>query len=1069
MSVKNLILYGPFLWFRRVVLTLLIIILLIVLVLYFIGNSSLVLKKAVEAFAPDYNISYERISGNTFKGFTIKKPQYNGTTLASYIQLKWNPNKLSSEIIAIDKVHVNDVNVSVLKALINRFGIEDNTTENMEDDDANSSFDYRVEVKDIDISLKQFTEYNVTVQHARLENETLYFIDNNLTLEGLNFTLESDVGNVQINGDMVERVVNLENVILKDINISKLMSLTAVDENKSKESSEDNTTQINVENEPNVLMPKQIMVKHLDVSTLGVDYDPLVVDNIDLKATDMLFDVEDAVVKKAKLQLDSSTNLTTLSYNGDIFNNQLLGNIKLVPQSYLYEHFELPLRHDAIKEILLDVNATQEQVMAKVHTSANALLDAEKDAFNLDVDTLDANVHYSIEHNTLDVQSHAKVTTPYAKNIDITNQLKMDDNLSYTGTIKAQEVIGFDSKFTRLLNDLALDYNGTTTGIYTTIDSYAFEGDFNTLDFKEADLKLETKEALVVNQLVSLPPDLNATALNLRVDMPLTLNDFSNIKADVVATSNLVNIDAHVVYANKLDVNAVIEIPQESLIKHYSKDVKWEVLTPLHTDISLESNMLNLSLNGETIGTTLKYDLNSSQMNGDLNISKLKTNISGLLNKELRIQTQVDDLSTLGDDIATIYPLEDFPVLEGNINSSIILKNMNAVELELTSSKVSYIDDETIHTVEDFSMIGSMKGSDIVLNSYQLKYKEYELYANKVSNVTLDDTIEVKDFWVNDQLKVTGTYNQPNKKGTFLLKAKNLHIKDKIVNIYADTDINVQLDGNNTTLKGDVTLLKGKITPEVTGQSFASDEDIIILQHIVDNEQSPFMKHLSVMLQVETKKALKVKQNGLNVEVMPSITINKERESDLLFLGSVGLQEGVYLFQKKSFKINDSFVYFTGDVKKPLLDIKTKYKSLNYLITIAVTGTPNEPNINFSANPSLTREQILSIILFDTEAGGETHTGDEMMKMMGGAMAKAALSDLGVDVDHLVFGEGNSVEVGKKLTNKTTLIYINGDIPKVKLKYQHGKHTESVIGVSEESQSYDIIYKRDFNLEKEIQ
>ncbi|MEA1879466.1 MAG: translocation/assembly module TamB domain-containing protein [Campylobacterota bacterium] len=1062
MSMKNLILYGPFLWFRRIVLTLLIIILLVVLILYFIGNSSLVLKKSVEAFAPDYNITYERISGNTFSGFTIKKPQYNGHNLASNIHLKWNPNKLSSEIIAIDKVHVNDVNVSVLKALIHTFAKEDNTTEN--NDDSNSTFDYRVEVKDIDISLEKFTEYNVTVKRARLVNKNLYFKDNNLSLEGLDFTLETDVGNVTINGDMANRVVNLENIILKDINISKLMLLTALEDNTSKENSEKNSTESNVKNEPNSLMPKQVMVKHLHANILGMDYDPLVVKNIDLKAKDILFEVESSVVKKANVALDSNTNFSTLSYNGKLQNNQLLGTVTLQPKSDLYTFYDLPLRHDAIKEILVELNATQEQIIAKVHTSANALLDAKEDAFNVDVHTLDSIVLYGIESSMLDVESYAKITTPYAKNIDITNKLKMDNNLSYTGTIKAKEMIGFDSKFSSLLNDLVLDYNGTTTGIYTTIDSDALQGVFNTTDFTKADLELETKEALLLSKLVTLPEELNKTLLNLNVNMPLTLNDFSKINADVVATSNLVNINANVAYSNKLDVNATVEIPQDSLVKTYSKEVKWETLTPLRSHITLEDNSLNLSLNSETLHTILNYDLNSSQMNGNLNISKLNTKVSGLVNKKLEIETYIDDLSTLGDDVATIYPIEDFPALEGKLKSSIILKNMSTIELALSSSKVNYIvDEKTTHTLEDFSIIGSMKGSDIILNSYRLKYKEYELFSNKASNVTLGENIKVKDFWINDQLKVTGTYNKPSKNGQFFLKGKNLHIKDKVVNIYTDVNIEAKLDGNNTTLKGKVTLLKGTIKPEVTGRSFASDEDIIILQHMAENKQSPFMKNLSVMLQVETKKSLKVKQNELNIEVKPDITISKDRESDIVFLGSVALKKGVYVFQKKRFKINDSFVYFTGSLNKPLLDIKTKYKSLNHLITIAVTGTPNEPNINFSANPTLTREQILSIILFDTEAGGETHTGDEMMKMMGGAMAKAALSDVGVDVDHLVFGEGNSVEVGKKLTNKTTLIYINGEIPKVKLKYQHGKHTESVIGVSEESQSYDIIYKRDFH------
>ncbi len=109
------------------------------------------------------------------------------------------------------------------------------------------------------------------------------------------------------------------------------------------------------------------------------------------------------------------------------------------------------------------------------------------------------------------------------------------------------------------------------------------------------------------------------------------------------------------------------------------------------------------------------------------------------------------------------------------------------------------------------------------------------------------------------------------------------------------------------------------------------------------------------------------------------------------------------------------------------------------------------------------REQILSIILFDSEAGSGTNSGDDMMKMMGGAMAKSALSDMGIKLDHLAIGSDGSMEVGKKLTDKIMFIYINDEIPQVRVKYLHTSRLESVISADEESEAYDIVYKRDFS------
>ncbi len=55
------------------------------------------------------------------------------------------------------------------------------------------------------------------------------------------------------------------------------------------------------------------------------------------------------------------------------------------------------------------------------------------------------------------------------------------------------------------------------------------------------------------------------------------------------------------------------------------------------------------------------------------------------------------------------------------------------------------------------------------------------------------------------------------------------------------------------------------------------------------------------------------------------------------------------------------------------------------------------------------------------------------------------------------------MEVGKKLTDKIMVTYLNNEIPQVKVKYLHSSRLESVISADEESQAYDIVYKRDFS------
>jgi proteasome lid subunit RPN8/RPN11 len=75
---------------------------------------------------------------------------------------------------------------------------------------------------------------------------------------------------------------------------------------------------------------------------------------------------------------------------------------------------------------------------------------------------------------------------------------------------------------------------------------------------------------------------------------------------------------------------------------------------------------------------------------------------------------------------------------------------------------------------------------------------------------------------------------------------------------------------------------------------------------------------------------------------------------------------------------------------------------------------------------------------------------------------------LGIELlDHIIINNGN-IEVGKKIGKKTTVIYIDGEIPTVKVKYEHTSHLESVVSANEQSQSYDIVYKNDYEKASDI-
>ena len=1058
--MKNLLLFGPLLWLRRVILILLAILIFLGLLLFFAANSPLAIKKAVDTYATDYNISYDAIEGNAISGIGFINPRYDNKKLANKIQLKWNPNTLAAKVVTVNKLHIEEGNVDVIKGLIDSFTGDNNNSK----EDNSSSFDFIINAKDINISLVPFVQNNISISRSTLSSDSLRLDEEGLSVKNLAFDVESNMTNISIKGSMENRVVTLNEVRLEDINISALLGLLPKDNNSSEESKDNKRKK-----SENIYIPKIVNIEKLYTNVLAFEYNPLHIKKMELKASDINFDVEKLLLKDAKLVFSGTTNLSNIHYVGNAHNNHLLGKINLTPNNKLYELYAIPLRKEAIEVIEVNIDASEKKVIADIKASGKQILQTNKakdnKAFNLDIDSLSSHVEYVIKSGKLSAKTKAKITTPYAKDILLTNQLNLDDNLAYLGTAKAKTLIGIDAKFAKPLNNVNIEYRGDAKSIYANLTTQALQGSFDSKDFKTAKVHLETKDTLVLADIVTLPKELQDAKVNVVVDAPLDLSDFSNIDATVKLDSNVVNARANVRYGKDITIIGKIDMPKNSLLKAYSPELKWEELNNIDTKVVIAKESLGITLKADALNVDVDYGLNTGSVKGKINLDGFVTAINGNTNETLKINTKLKSMKSLSKSIKTFYPIEDLPPIEGDIDATVRVDKLKSASLKISAPKLIYkVDKNTKHIIKDVSLVAKMDKDKLTIDSYKGTFNNQKYYSSKQARITLGDTIEVSNLWINDTLLITGNYNKQAQKGQFIADAKRFHVKDKIADIQTQIYLTISLDRNDTSIIGKVGLLEGKLIPNLQGgKSFASDSDIIIIQEMKKTKQSPFMDNLTLAVQIETKEALRLKQGGMNVRLKPDFTINKEKGTELLYLGSVELVKGsTYIFQEKRFVLDKSLVYFTGDVNKPSLDIKANYKSLNHLITIAITGAPTAPNLKFSSSPSLSKEQILSVILFDTEAGGDTQSGNEMMKMMGGAMAKAALSDVGVQVDHLAFGEGNSVEVGKKLNRRTTVIYINGEVPKVKLKYQHNKRTESVIGVSEESQSIDIIYKRDF-------
>ena len=1172
----------------------------------FAANSSWVIKKAADKFAPDYKISYDDITGNVFTGVNISDLKFDGKTLTKNIKFSWNPSKILYKRVAINEISVDALDVDVVKELIASFPTsEDNSSSESE----STPLPVVILVNKVHIGVNPFEEQGILISKTVLDIEDVVYasdgldidhlalqIDTNVakvileasldngkliinkllaedvdsvTLENMfltkdenstktdkaeteqtaknekkeslnplvpkevvlkyflttlqprlyksanikqvkvevkdldanieniisnkvdsiaidNFSLlfDSNVSHVDISGNLNGETLTFEHIDFKDINTLALQALFVPETNApAVENVDENRTVIEEDKkvektqEVNHLIPKYVVLKSLSTEIVSANYDPVDIASLLLFAKDIKFDTQKVMIVDGFIDLNGTTNLSNITYSGKIKDNQLSGGIVLSPNEELFTLYKLPVRREAIGDITIDIDASKEHVVADIKAKAKQLLIVKKsddnnsdvnatEAFNVDIDSLLSHVVYSISDNTMVADTKVMITTPYAKDISVTNKFLMDKNMSYEGDIKVAKVIGIDAKLVKPLNNFSVKYNGDLQSVKTDISSDGLKGSFVSSDFKKGNFHLETTKAIYVDKMVALPGELNGTKVNMVIDVPLDFAKITPVKAKAKITSNISNIDADITYGETLQAKITSNIPKDSLLKNFDKNVKWNAISPLVINADLGKKAATLKLKSKELSSDINYMLDSGKVDGNIRLGGLVTDVKGLGEEKITINAKVNSMEALMTSVKSFYTIEGLPPVKGALNLSVDIVKLKQVNLTLSSPAIIYQSDrETEHLVNDVKLVLSADKSKVQLKSYTLTYDEMKIFSTKPSVVNMkENIIEIAPLWLNDQLQVVGTYDLKTKKGDISADATTLHVGHKMIELDSSINIKTVLNGEKTSVKGKIVLLGGKVHYDMGTKTYPSDSDILIVQDMKKEEASPFMENLSMLIDVTTKKPLIYKQGPIDIQATVDLDVHKGEHADLMVLGEANiLKGGSYTFEGKKFVLDRSNIYFTGNPSKPILDISVKYKSLNHLITISVSGTPATPNIIFSSVPSLKKEQILSIILFDSEEGAGTNSGEDMMKMMGGAMAKSALSDMGIKLDHLAIGSDGSVEVGKKLTDKITFIYINDEIPQVRVKYQHGPRLESVISADEESQAYDIVYKRDFS------
>jgi translocation and assembly module TamB len=1051
---------------KIVLRTILVLLVVLVAFLTYAANSGRVVRILFDRFAPQYGLSCQTIRGSFFEGVTLRKLRFHDRIVIDETVLQWRPISLLFATVDIGTIRTEGVDVDALRSMLRSFEKKSRSSDkDGEKSDAERAYFLpSIHISDLHIDTKPFDLNGTHIEALSLDGSELTYTDAKPTWYDLSLHLRSDLVNIGLSTSLRKEVWHIRHLEASELNVTKLQRIVERFSSKKSENRDEKAT-----TQDAFRIPGTIWADRIRIESLPVRVEPFYVRKTAATLEAVKFDIENLRILRAAVAIDVSSNFADVHEKGSVRDNVLDAAVTVRPKRALFEHYRLPLRPAAFERLKILIDADKNGLSARMRTRLPQLLLADDNAtFPLSIDRAD--MRFDIVWRTMNMKASADVnaSSPFAPKLSVHTDVYVEGNeISYTLHGYVPQIVTPDANISALLEDMQLDLNGTAKRLYLEAKNDALVAMLDIPDLNGTGvLKMKTRRALDLKHFVRLPEPLERARAQLGLNLPVNMRNLSRLHGTWYVDSSLVDVNGTLLFAEKEKrIDAKIDVPQDSLLRTWNDKIHWRNIAPVHFVLKERNGTGNVSIRSEHFRGDGVLDIRKGDVRASLQLGGLNAEALGNIADDILVETHVDSFERLAETLGSFYDIADIPQIGGKLDLSVVLSPKGNSFMTLHSPQITYrAGRASIYHLDELDVVLRKRKDSIVLDAYRFVLDDRVFYASVPSKVRLSDTdVTIDAFWINDALKISGELDTKRMKGEIRADADRFAYRDEYVDLNASVALKMSLNGEETSVEGDIVLLKTRILYDLNTKHFPSDSDIVIVQEHVKAKRGGFYDNLSVSVHVTNDEPIVYEQGPLHISANADITIFKAPHDDVLILGSIDLIDGgTYIFQGKRFYVENSHIYLTGDPSEPVLDIKVKYKAMRHDVTIMITGTPTIPNVIFSSVPYLTREQILSLILFDTVEGGEGNA-DTMMKMMGGAMAKAALGDLGVSIDHLVFGADNSVEVGKKISEKTTVIYINGTRPRVELKYKYSPHFEIVVGADERSESVDVVYKRDFS------
>ncbi len=207
-------------------------------------------------------------------------------------------------------------------------------------------------------------------------------------------------------------------------------------------------------------------------------------------------------------------------------------------------------------------------------------------------------------------------------------------------------------------------------------------------------------------------------------------------------------------------------------------------------------------------------------------------------------------------------------------------------------------------------------------------------------------------------IQISGESHWPNMQ--IALSGKNIQFKVKRrIDFLGDADVTLSGTLDEPVINGKINVHKGSYEVPTKKKKENATPSAARTSYVAS-----FWHRATMNVAGTWNRAVWYREGLSKIETQADAHVLKDRDTDQVYLtGTLSLVRGSYDAYGRDFVIKSGDLTFTGPpTVDASLQIDAEYKTVDVTVELQVSGTISQPIINLTSTPSMTQQEILSLL-----------------------------------------------------------------------------------------------------------